>query len=104
MNMEKETIVRLGDKGKVQLPLGTLERIGVKPGDVVEFFIETREESNESGEYEYLVMKKQPTSNLEIPSEKYIEIQEQIDKKEIPFQTVEEAVADAIEKMIGVEA
>jgi len=46
-------------------------------------------------------MRKQTTSNLEIPSEKYIEIQERIDKKEIPFQTVEEAVADAIEKMIG---
>ncbi|GAG93399.1 unnamed protein product, partial [marine sediment metagenome] len=42
-----------------------------------------------------------PTSNLEIPSEKYIEIQEQIDKKMIPFQTVDEAVSDAVEKMIG---
>ena len=99
--MEKETIVKLGAKGEVQLPLGTLEGIGIKPGDVVEFFIETREESNELGEYEYVVMRKQPTSNLEIPSEKYIEIQERIDKKEIPFSSVEEAVSDAIEKMIG---
>ena len=99
--MKKETIVKLGEKGEVQLPLGTLAGIGIKPGDVVEFFIETREESNESGEYEYVVMRKQPTSTLEIPSEKYIEIQEKIDKKEIPFQTVEEVVSDAIEKMIG---
>ena len=99
--MEKETIVKVGENGKVQLPLGTLEGIGVKPGDVVEFFIETREKSNESGEYEYLVMRKQPTSNLEIPSEKYIEIQEQIDKKMIPFSSVEEVVIHACEKMIG---
>ena len=99
--MKKETIVKLGEKGEVQLPLGTLEGIGVKPGDCVEFVIESREEENGSGEYEYLVMKKQTSSNLEIPSEKYIEIQEKIDKKEIPFQTVEEVVSDAIEKMIG---
>jgi len=60
--MKKETIVKLGEKGEVQLPLGTLESIGVKPGDTVEFFIETREANDETDEYDYLVMRKQPTS------------------------------------------
>jgi len=99
--MEKETIVKVGDNGKVPLPLGTLEGIGIKPGDTVEFFIETRDDDDELGKYDYVVMRKQPTSNLEIPSEKYIEIQEMIDRKEIGYQTVEEVVTDAIEKMIG---
>ena len=35
--MEKETIVRIGEKGKVELPEGLLEGIGIKSGDIIEF-------------------------------------------------------------------
>jgi len=99
--MEKETIVKVGEKGKVQLPQGLLEDIGVKPGDAVELSIESREEEDGSDEYEYITMKKQSIATVEIPTEKYIELQEQIDKKEIPFQTVEEATEKAIEEMLN---
>ena len=42
--MKKETIVKLGEKGEVQLPLGTLAGIGVKPGDRIEFKIRDDDE------------------------------------------------------------
>ena len=100
--MKKETIVKVGDDYEVKLPMKTWEKIGVKPGDTIEFYNETREEEDGPDEYEYIAIKKQSLATVEIPTKKYIEIQEMIDKKEIPFQTVEEAVILAIEKMIGV--
>ena len=99
--MEKATLVRMGEKGKVQLPEGLLEGIGVKPGEAVELSIESRDDEDGSGEYEYLKMKKQTIATVDIPTQKYIELQEKIDKKEIPFKTVEEATVKAIEEMLN---
>jgi bifunctional DNA-binding transcriptional regulator/antitoxin component of YhaV-PrlF toxin-antitoxin module len=99
-NMEKATLVRIGENYEVKLPKETLEGIEAKPGDAVELSIETREEEDGNEEYEYITMKKQSLATVEIPTKKYIEIQEMIDRKEIPFQTVEEATEKAIEEML----
>ena len=99
--MEKVTLARIGENYEVKLPKETWEEIGVKPGEAVVLSIESRDDDDGSGEYEYLKMKKQTIATVDIPTQKYIELQEKIDKKEIPFKTVEEATVKAIEKMIG---
>ena len=99
--MEKATLVRIGENYEVKLPKETWEEIGVKPGDAVELSTESRDDDDGSGEYEYLKMKKQSLATVMIPTKKYIELQERIDKKEIPFKTVEEATVKAIEEMLN---
>ena len=98
--MEKATIVRIGENYEVKLPKETWEGIDVKPGDAVELSIESREAEDGNEEYEYIAMKKQSIATVEIPTKKYIELQEMIDRKEIPFQTVEEATEKAIEELL----
>ncbi len=100
-NMEKVTLVRIGENYEVKLPKETWEGIEAKPGDTVELSIELRDDDDGSGEYEYLKMKKQSLATVMIPTKKYIDLQEMIDRKEIPFQTVEEAIIKAIEEMLN---
>lgn len=98
--MKKQHIVKVGANYEVKLPMETWEGIGVKPGDTIEFYNETGAEGDGLSDYEYIEIRK-PNTTVKIPMKNYIEIQERIDRKEIPFQTVEETVIHAIEKMIG---
>ena len=95
-----QNIVRIGDDNEIKIPLGTWKTIDAKPGDFVQFYNETGAEGEGLDDYEYIKIIKHPTSTLEIPTKKYLELQERIDKKEIPFKTVEEAVVYACKKLI----
>ena len=95
-----QNIVKIGEDYEVKLPMEAWEEIGVKPGDTIEFYNETGAEGDGLDDYEYIKIRKQSIATVKIPTKKYIEIQEMIDKKEIPFQTVEEATEKAIEEML----
>ena len=95
-----QNIVRIGDDGEIKISLETWENMGVKPGDFIQFYIETGAKNIGLGEYEYIKIIKHPTSILNMPTKEYLELQEKIDRKEIPFKTVDEAIISACKKLL----
>ncbi len=95
-----QNIVRIGDDYEIKIPLKTWKTIDAKPGDFVHFYNETGAEGDGLDDYEYIKIIKHPTSTLEIPTKDCHKLQEMIDKKKIPFKTIEEVIIHAIEKLI----
>jgi len=96
---EIENIVRIGRNNEIRIPLETWKTIDTEPGDYVQFLIETRTDEGD-GDYDYLKVVKHPTSNIEIPTEEYYRLQDLIDKKDMPYKTVEEGIIYVIKKML----
>jgi len=102
MTETKQNILKVGDNYEIKIPLESWKTIDVTPGDIVEFSTEEQADPERDDEYFFIRIRKQPTIGLDIPTKEYLELQGLIDRREIPSATVEEAVADAIEKMVGV--
>jgi len=97
---EIENIVRIGSSNEIRIPLETWETIDAEPGDYVQFVHETGAAGEGLDDYEYIKIIKQPASTLEMPAKEYNELQERIDKKDMPYKTVEEGIIYVLKKML----